>query len=258
LDKKIEHVTTGIQFALDEASMANKKSIALGFELVKFFRNFSCKQGSQCYKKNGHLNKICKESKTSQSLIKKKDSKKEQDFGCQNQAKIEKSTSNHQNNARMFDNLEHTSSAVKLDMSPRIFYKRGLQGFTREHINQLLEIENPTSHSSQYDLEQDIEENCSFERETFPKDKANCFPNSSKSNECRLHGPFNNDEEDKIPCDTNLDGQLTSKKCREGFVKNYQRTNIHLQAGRIHVNFSHRSRGLNELQKKNDFIVVQS
>jgi myosin protein heavy chain len=71
LDKKVEHMTTRIQSALDGATMADKKCVALGFELVKVFRMFSCKQSSQSHKSNDNFNKDYKILKMSQSFKKK-------------------------------------------------------------------------------------------------------------------------------------------------------------------------------------------
>lgn len=257
LDKKVEHVTAGIQSALDGATIADKKCAALGFELVKVFRMFSCKKNSQCHKSNGHLSKECKELKMSHSPIRKQESNKKQDFDSQNQATIEKSTRNHQDTSRIFDNLQPTSSVVRMNISPRKTTKRGLCDSTREPLcsnaTQSFENQKPIS---QYEIEQDNEDLCGFE--TFLNERVDSFHNSLKSKECKLHVPLNKVEEDKTSCDTNLDGQLTIEKCQEGFVKNCQRTNIRLEAGRIHVNVSHRSRGLNQLPKKNNLIAVQS
>lgn len=261
LDKKVEHMTTGIQSALDGVSMADKKCATLGFELVKVFRMFSCKQGGQCHENNGHIDKECKDLKISQSSFKKQNSNEKQDLDSQNQSTIEKSTRNHHNTSKMFDKQHPLiSSVVKTDISPRKIIKRGLRNLTREPLcanaTQSFETQKPTP---QYEIEPESEDLCGFEEgESFSKDRIDSFHNSIRSKECKLHGLLNKVEEDKTPCDTNLDGRLIIEKSQERFAKNCQRTNICLEAGRIHVNVSHRSRGLNQLQKKNDLIAIQS
>jgi len=255
LDKKVEHMSAGIQSALNGATMADKKCVSLGFELVKFFRMFSCKQGSQCHKNDDNFNKECKVLKVSQSF-KKQDSNEKQDLDSQHQVANEKSTKSYQNNSKMLDKQQSTSSVEKIHISPRKFIKRGVRNITKKHIAQSSEIQKS---NLQHEYEQDSEDLCSFEKgEPFSKDKVDCFHNSLKSKECKLHGPLNKVGEVIIPCDTTLDEQLILEKCQEGFVKNCQRTNICLEAGQIHVNVSHRSRGLNQLHKKNDLIAVQS
>jgi len=128
-------MTTGIQSALDGATMVEKKCIALGFELVKVFRMFSCKQSSQCHENNDNFNKECKVFKMPQSF-KKQDSNEKHDLDSQNQEINEKSTKSHQNNSKMLNNQQIPSLVGKLEISPRKFIKRGLRNLLKEPIAQ--------------------------------------------------------------------------------------------------------------------------
>jgi hypothetical protein len=260
LDKRIEHVTTGVQSALDGATVADKKCASLGFELVKVFRMFANRKDGQGIQENCHVERECKENKTSQLPIKEKHINEQQDVDFHSQSTIDGMIDCLQNTSKGFEN--HHSLPARTNTSPQKIIKRGMSGLIIRDI-----LRTKATHPSQiqkpnllHEREQDSGGFCNFEGEKPSKIKTNSLQDSPiGANECKLHGPLSVDDECKSILDTNLDGQLTIEKHQEGSVKNYQRTNICLEAGRIHVNVSHRSNGLNRIsEKRNDLIAVQS
>lgn len=257
LDKKVEHVTVGVQSALDGATIADKKCASLGFELVKVFRMFSNKRDVQSFQNNCHLEKECKESKTFQSPAKGQHTNEGLDIDFHSQSTIDSAIECVQNTSRISEN--HHSLLGRTNISPRKIIKRGLSNSVRDisypKVTHTSPIHKPSLHHRE-----DNEEFCNFKGGNPLKIKSSSLQDSSiGANECKLHGPLSVINECKTIIDTNLDGRLRIEKRQEGLSKNCQRTNIRLEAGRIHVNVSHRSSGLNQISEKtNDLIAVQS
>ncbi|KAG0576109.1 hypothetical protein KC19_5G056200 [Ceratodon purpureus] len=259
LDKKVEHVTKGVQSALDGATLADKKCASLGCELVKVFRMFTNKKDLQGLQDNCLFKKEGKVNKPSQSPVKRQHINGGQDVDSHSHSTIDAANKDIQDISKIIENDQ--SISTRINTSPRKIIKRGISNSSRDILHTKTthpsQIQNPTF---QHDKEQDIIDSNNFEGGSPSKNKTNRLQDTYIGvNECKLHRPLCVMDEHKTIVDTNVDGQLTIEKCQEGFPKNCQRTNIRLEAGRIHVNVSHRSSGLNQIsEKRNDLIAVQS
>ena len=250
----------GVQSALNGATMANKKCASLGYELVKVFRMFTNKKTFKGLQDNSHIEKKSKGHKIPKSPIKRQQFDEGQDEDFHSQSTIDGAIECLQSTSKM--SRDHHSLSERTNLSPQKFIKRKMCSSMRDALHTKTtypsQIHKPSLH---HEREQDNRDFCNFEESESPsKNKTNSLQSCIEPNECKLHGPCGIVDEEKTIVNTNIDGRLTIEKRQEGFTKNCQRTNIRLEAGRIHVNVSHRSSGLNQnlCEKRNDLIAVQS
>lgn len=262
LDKKVEHVTAGVQSSLDGAAVADKKCAALGSELVKVFRMFSSKRDGQGLGNNCQPPKECKEPNMSQLHNRRGDVTERHEFESMSQS-ISQSISQSTTDGAM-DRVQSTPGMpenqhfppTKTGISPRKIIRKGMHSSVREPLHP------KATHSSETQKTPPRSEKdrgsggfCSSEGGSSVRDGSRGFRDSAERQH-KLHGPLNVVEERKPMSD--LDGRLTIEKRQAGSANNCQRTNIRLDAGRIHVNVSHRTGSINQSEKRNDLIAVQS
>ena len=276
LDHKVEHVAMGVQSALEGATMAEGKCGALGAELVKVFRMLtSRKQNGSSRRKHDNCNKGSTPSTTND------------DGGHE--------ARNHDSSVLHTNNLDHRhdsqsqcfgSTDIDQIMPTKSILDPGQAQatITRNTTSSSHKKRAPWPHGNKVAVV--AKETCQPITSATPQKSESKTPqlekdrnngvgnfiidnNFNESNE----GVTTMSKESKWSRNRNVPQEHTElcvleeqkkggeprEKRHEGPAKNCQRTNIRLEAGRIHVNVSHRSAFVNHSEKRSaDLIAVQS
>lgn len=276
LDHKVEHVAVGVQSALEGATMAEGKCGALGAELVKVFRMLtSRKQNGSSRRKHDNCNKGSTPSTTND------------DGG--HEARNHDSSMLHTNNLdHCHDSQSQCFGSTDIDqiMPTKSILDPGQAQatMTRNATSSSHKKRAPWPHGNKVVVV--AKETCQPITSTTPQKSESKTPqlekdrnngvgnfiidnNFNESNE----GVTTMSKESKWSRNRNVPQEHTElcvleeqkkggeprEKRHEGPAKNCQRTNIRLEAGRIHVNVSHRSAFVNHSEKRSaDLIAVQS
>lgn len=254
----------GVQSALEGAALAESKCGALGAELVKVFRMLTA-----CKQPNGNANNTTNNSNRrgrSHSPPIRNPNHRLQDSRSQSPPSRFSGNSNSspsRNNRGVFSPMRRSGIYISPNRLKTVS-KRGVRGnrggesdFTKgTQSSELRKVtgrerdrgDSTYSGASEEGNMSPIKENWNYLRN---------FPRESMK-ECKLHSQALSVVDDRKQGECALDRQLTtSDKRQDGSGKNCQKTNIRLEAGRIHVNVSHRSAVLNQSEKR-DLIAVQS
>lgn len=272
-------MAVGVQSALEGASMAEGKCGALGAELVKVFRMLtSRKQNGSSRRKHDNCN-----------------DKASNGDGGHDSARNPASSALHSNSPdHRHDSQTQSRGATGTDLMPTISSpdprRQAQAAVTQPTTSSSHKKRIPRSHGSKIAVAS--KETQPITSITAPQKSESTTPQLEKDRDSGV-GNFvleNNSEESneapkeaKWSRDQNLEhSELCVKECKshghalsvveeqkkrgeprekrhDGSAKNCQRTNIRLEAGRIHVNVSHRSAFANHSEKRSaDLIAVQS
>ncbi len=264
LDGKVEHITVGVQSALEGAAMAESKCTALGAELVKVFRMLtSCRPSSPLHHHNIEHSLPTKYGRRGRS------------HSPPARACEHHSDSNSQSPVSRNDGATSSPKVINQgqvsmlrpsprNLSPnrvgRLVSKRGIRAPGRGAVfakgtpsSQLRKGEGGYSGASEEGGSPKKERRCYLRnsprgigREKFgndykPQGQALTLNNKGRPGE-----------------DPGLGDHLTIEQQQEGSAKTCQRTNIRLEGGRIQVNVSHHSAVVNQSEKRGDLVAVQS
>lgn len=273
LDSKVEHVTVGVQSALEGAAMAESKCGALGAELVKVFRMLtSCRQNTSPMRHKSNPNSPPNSGRRrNYSPVPNSDRR----INSQSLSPTSRTSANLPSPTRINGHIQSPMittgpGQISPQRVTQTTNKRGMRGQGRD-----ADFPNGNQASSEIHkvaMRQERQRGdggfsvASEEGGGSPSKERWNYLRSPRETEkekivrdCRLHGQaLSVIGERKQGGESNLDGRLTIEKRQEGSSKNCQRTNIRLEAGRIHVNVSHRSAVINQSEKRRDLIAVQS
>lgn len=269
-------MAVGVQSALEGATMAEGKCGALGAELVKVFRMLtSRKQNGSSRRKHDSCNKGSTPPTTNG------------DGG--HEAKNHDSSVLHSNNLdHRHDSQSHSYGSIGIDQNvptksisdlgqAQATTTRNTTSSSHKkrapwpHGNKVAMLAKETSQP----ITSTIPQKSESKTPQLEKDRNNGVGNFIVDNNFNVsnEGVTTMSKESKWSRNRNIPEEHTElcileeqkkggeprEKRHEGPAKNCQRTNIRLEAGRIHVNVSHRSAFVNQSEKRGaDLIAVQS
>lgn len=277
LDHKVEHVAVGVQSALEGATMAEGKCGALGAELVKVFRMLtSRKQNGSSRRKHDNCNKGSTPSTAngdgghearnhdssvihSNNLDHRHDSSQSQFIGSTGIDQIMPTKSISDPGQAQATMTRNTTSSSHKKRAPGPHGNK-VAVVAKETCQPITSTTPQKSESKTPQLEKDRNNGVgSFIVDNNFNESNEGVTTMSKESKWSRNRNIPQEHTELCILEEQKKGGEPREKRHEGPAKNCQRTNIRLEAGRIHVNVSHRSAFVNHSEKRSaDLIAVQS
>ncbi|CAM6042630.1 unnamed protein product [Sphagnum compactum] len=277
LDGKVEHITVGVQSALEGAAMAESKCGALGAELVKVFRMLtSCNQYSPLQQTHDQHSLPTKCGRRGQSHSPPVRAGEHHRLDSHSQSPISRNggcptSPPKANNQSQISMIQPRPGNISPNQADRAINRKGLRGPGRETVfvkgTQSSQVRKVTLQrekekgEGQYSCASEEGGSPTKERWCHLRNPSREIDREKSGKDCKSQGQVLSIVDKGRPVgggEPGLDGHLKIEKRQEGSAKNCQRTNIRLEAGRIHVNVSHRSAVANQSEKRGDLIAVQT